>query len=409
MNFLEQAREVYYDEVLVSGNSGGDYSVIFVDLFTNSEIDELIGHIYNSLLVVFLVSIATSFILSYFIALTRVKKQVLDKELELFRRMLDKTKDGIFIVDGESGKIVTVNKRVIDNLGYVIEELNQMTPDNINKKIKNLDEWRGIVRKVKKEKTIQIEGVFRRKDGSEFPVEINLGISDVGNKEYVVQVVRDITKRKEAEKRILELNEVLRILNKILRHDILNDITVVSSNIDLLPEKIKTLDEMVDASTALERSKELIEKMRETEQAVTSGDTLERVDIAKEIKRIAGEFDDMKITVEGSGYVLADKAFGSVAGNFFRNTKMHGETSNVKVTIAEIGNRVELRFADDGKGIPDDIKSKLFVDGGKFGETGNTGLGLYIIKKTIERYGGSVRVEDNKPKGVAFVIDLPKA
>jgi two-component system sensor kinase len=66
----------------------------------------------------------------------------------------------------------------------------------------------------------------------------------------------------------------------------------------------------------------------------------------------------------------------------------------------------EIRIADNGKGIPDEIKDDIFEEGFSYGDSGGSGLGLYIVKKTIERYDGSVRVENNKPSGSVFVIHL---
>jgi two-component system sensor kinase len=50
------------------------------------------------------------------------------------------------------------------------------------------------------------------------------------------------------------------------------------------------------------------------------------------------------------------------------------------------------------------VKEKIFDEGFSYGERRGTGLGLYLVKKTMERYGGSVRVEDNKPQGAVFVL-----
>jgi signal transduction histidine kinase len=63
-----------------------------------------------------------------------------------------------------------------------------------------------------------------------------------------------------------------------------------------------------------------------------------------------------------------------------------------------------MRIADYGKGVPPEIKGMIFQEGFRYGEMGNTGLGLYIVKKTMERYGGQVSVEDNQPKGAVFVL-----
>ncbi|MDP8200680.1 MAG: HAMP domain-containing sensor histidine kinase [Candidatus Tenebribacter burtonii] len=64
---------------------------------------------------------------------------------------------------------------------------------------------------------------------------------------------------------------------------------------------------------------------------------------------------------------------------------------------------------DFGIGIPNEIKEKIFEKGYIYGKTGHTGIGLYIVKQTIEGYGGEIYVEGNKPTGVIFVIRLRNA
>ncbi|MHA2366166.1 MAG: ATP-binding protein [Candidatus Hodarchaeales archaeon] len=50
----------------------------------------------------------------------------------------------------------------------------------------------------------------------------------------------------------------------------------------------------------------------------------------------------------------------------------------------------------------------MFNLGFSFGNTGRTGLGLYIVKNIIERYGGKITVENNEPKGSKFIFKLRK-
>ena len=68
---------------------------------------------------------------------------------------------------------------------------------------------------------------------------------------------------------------------------------------------------------------------------------------------------------------------------------------------------VKICITDYGVGIPNNIKDQLFQEGFKYGDSGHTGLGLYIIKKTIERYGGEVEITNSKPRGATFIIKLP--
>ena len=65
-----------------------------------------------------------------------------------------------------------------------------------------------------------------------------------------------------------------------------------------------------------------------------------------------------------------------------------------------------LCFKDYGIGIPDDLKFKIFNEGFHYGETGNTGIGVYIVQQTIDDYDGRIFVEDNEPNGAVFVIKL---
>jgi signal transduction histidine kinase len=120
-------------------------------------------------------------------------------------------------------------------------------------------------------------------------------------------------------------------------------------------------------------------------------------------------FEELRVEVEGEMKILADAAFPSLVVNLLRNAIVHGGAQVMKVSMDEVKGMAEIRFADDGKGIPNEIKQQLFQEGAKFGETGNTGLGLYIVRKTVERYGGRVWVEDNHPQGAVFVLQIPKA
>jgi len=226
-------------------------------------------------------------------------------------------------------------------------------------------------------------------------------------------LAKSMVGRKRAEKKILELNEILKLLNKILRHDILNDLTVVGGNIDMYlqygKEKVDVDQTMKEAAEAIKRDIKFIGQMRELEGAVSSGKKLEPIKVQEVVQKVAEKFKNMRINIEGEATVLADQALESVMTNLVRNANVHGQTDRVDVKIVVEGKIVRVVVVDDGKGIPDEIKSKLFVEGFKYGETGHSGLGLYIVKKTIERYGGSVVVEDNRPKGTMFVLRIPKA
>lgn len=67
---------------------------------------------------------------------------------------------------------------------------------------------------------------------------------------------------------------------------------------------------------------------------------------------------------------------------------------------------VRVRVADNGPGIPSDQKEQIFEEGEKGLDSEGTGLGLYLVRTLVDRYGGDVWVEDNEPEGSAFIVEL---
>ena len=106
--------------------------------------------------------------------------------------------------------------------------------------------------------------------------------------------------------------------------------------------------------------------------------------------------------------------FPSIILNLFENAvKYSSENSIIKIILKEEGNGVVLSVSDEGTGIPEEEKQKIF---GKFYRVGSedvrktkgTGLGLYIVKYLVEKHNGSILVKNNSPKGSIFEVILNK-
>jgi signal transduction histidine kinase len=76
--------------------------------------------------------------------------------------------------------------------------------------------------------------------------------------------------------------------------------------------------------------------------------------------------------------------------------------------IETIGPFTEQWAEDNGKGVPEEIRDRKSRQGYSFGETKGTRLGLYLVQKTMERYGGKIRVENTVPRGATFVLSFPR-
>ncbi|MBP1909409.1 MASE3 domain-containing protein [Methanolobus bombayensis] len=207
----------------------------------------------------------------------------------------------------------------------------------------------------------------------------------------------DLIKKKKDQDDLLE---TLGLVNKILRHDVLNDLNIIS----LLIENLKgRMDEKeLDLSeNAVAHSLKLINEMKDFESLIRVRELM-TIDLRLLALEVSQEFP-ANIKVSGHCSVKADSGLHSVIGNIVQNAIMHGGAENINIDIISDGEYCEMHISDDGSGIPDKIKDRIFDEGFKFGKSGHTGLGLYISKKIIERYG-DISVEDNIPSGATFII-----
>jgi len=213
--------------------------------------------------------------------------------------------------------------------------------------------------------------------------------------------------RKQAEEELKVNRERLKIANSILRHDIANDLIVIKSALDIYhEEQDKTMLDEIDKR--VEKSLNTIKQQREQERFLDSHSDLDEYQIDNVIDEVIKDYPDIICNVTGAGKAYADNAIYSVFENIISNAKIHGKSTKLDIDITYNEDFCEIRFADEGIGIADEIKHKVFDKGFQFGENGHTGIGLYIVKKTIDDYGGEVFIQNNTPKGAVFVIRLKK-
>jgi two-component system sensor histidine kinase BarA len=111
----------------------------------------------------------------------------------------------------------------------------------------------------------------------------------------------------------------------------------------------------------------------------------------------------IKFTPEGASITIRARLLGV--------TEDSSESAGFAL-MAPVESRVEVRVIDQGIGIPDREKLKVFdafyqVDSSSTREYGGTGLGLSIVKRLVDAHEGTIRIEDNFPRGAVFVVTLP--
>jgi len=215
----------------------------------------------------------------------------------------------------------------------------------------------------------------------------------------------EIAEKKKMEKIINANADHLKLINKILRHDLTNDLATIKSGLSIY--KVKKEESMLEIlKKRIGKSVNLIRSMREFEEFMLDYKHLKVVSVERLFNSISDNYRDIQINIDGSGCVMAEDSLMSVFENLIRNAVDHGGVNSVDVKITAENSQCRIEISDNGTGIPEEIKEKIFEEGFFHGESGNTGMGLFIVKSTIESFGGKVEVFDNEPQGTTFVLTL---
>ena len=135
-----------------------------------------------------------------------------EKDLRLFRELIDASNDAILFVDPPTGMLIDVNGRACAMLGYSREELTRLRISDIETVLPDDFSWAGHVNEMKKTGSVLMQGIQRRKDGALFPCEINIRYVEHDRGAYLVAIVRDTTDRRKAEEELRKREEKYRRL-----------------------------------------------------------------------------------------------------------------------------------------------------------------------------------------------------
>lgn len=221
------------------------------------------------------------------------------------------------------------------------------------------------------------------------------------------QLENEINERKKAEETVKIGRERLKMLNKIIRHDLSNDFIVIKSAIKLYKTRsnFKMLDEIEKRA---DKSLDVIASYRRYETFIDENVGLEEISINDLLNKLVLDFPDMKFNISGKCKVFADETLNSVFSNLVTNSIMHGKATQIDIKISSKENICTIKFRDNGSGIPNEIIDKIFDEGFYYGKSGHTGVGLHIVRKTIENFGGSISVDKNEINAASFVLTMRK-
>lgn len=214
----------------------------------------------------------------------------------------------------------------------------------------------------------------------------------------VVVISNDISQHKIIEEELktnqlktLIINEKLHVVGGLTRHDVGNKLMTIKANVYLLnkrigddPEFAKYLERI---NSALDGADEIIEFSRTYEKiGLEQRLNINVENCFNEAAALFPELSVIRIVNECQGLtVLADSLLRQLFYNLIDNSLKHGEkVTQIRLNYKKDVDGVELFYEDDGFGIPEENKSKIFSGG--FTTSNSSGLGLRLIKKMLEVY-----------------------
>jgi PAS domain S-box-containing protein len=352
-----------------------------------------------------------------------------------YRGLLEAAPDAMVVVN-QGGEIVLLNVQAEKQFGYSRDEL-------IGQKVKSLipegfaerlvaDALRSAEDALAQQIGTGIELIGRRKNGSEFPLELMLSPLESAEGILVTAAIRDITTRKKGEADLLNKVEELNRSNEelgqfayIASHDLQEPLRMVASYTQLLSRRYKgKLDSDADDFIAFAvdgagRMQRLIQDLLTYSRVGTKGQDLLETSSEEALQHA---LINLRGSIEASGAQVTHDPLPTVAAdemqliqlfqNLVGNAIKYQSPGVPTVHISAIQNGSKkwiFSVKDNGLGIDPQYFEKIF---GMFQrlhkreEFAGTGIGLAICKKIVERHGGSISVESQPGQGSTFSFAL---
>ncbi|AIY90614.1 sensor histidine kinase [Geoglobus acetivorans] len=208
----------------------------------------------------------------------------------------------------------------------------------------------------------------------------------------------------EIEKNRNELQkalENLRVVNRVLRHDLLNDLTAIRGYAELGRDHCQFCDKM---TCRIDKASRTIKTLGDVERIIKDSE-FEKFRLKEVIEDVARNYH-IDFEIKGDAEVIADAGIYSVLDNLISNSIKHGKSEKMSFEIKDEGEYIHVVVKDYGTGISETDIDKIFEEG--FSLSGSTGIGLYIVRKLMEKYGGRVYAESSDRDGAVFHLYFQK-
>ncbi|MGB7787551.1 PAS domain S-box protein [Methanoregula sp.] len=331
----------------------------------------------------------------------------LRKENEKNRTLMDHASDAIFIVDAGTGMLADANKKAQALVKRPLAEL--VTLNHLALYPKEFHDACGIAFQ-----QIILEGaglqhlVVIDREGRQIPVLASAALIDLGGRQFVMEILHDISEIQMAQDALRLANRKLNLLAEITRHDIRNKLTVMGGYLDMVKDRpaepdysmyMKKLESIVGNISQNIEFTRLYQNL-----GVAAPDWQNVHDV---FFHACARIDIRKICVQsdtGALVIFADPLLERAFHNLVENVVQHGgNVTTIRISARESGVTAIIVIEDDGIGIPSSDKGKIFSKG--YGK--NTGLGLFLVQEILSITGITIQETGEYQKGARFEISVP--
>lgn len=247
-------------------------------------------------------------------------------------------------------------------------------------------------------------------DGKTYLRKLN-PVTDAKNSRVIAVTVvsTDITDRKQAEKNLEMTNKKLNLMNDIIRHDVLNQLSALNSYLQLAGEQTQD----IRVKKYLFRSEQVSDTIqsqilfaRDYQTIGVESPQWQNIHATIQHARMSMKIANVGIGEDCSSMeIFADPLLEKVFYNLMDNALRYAGPS-VDITFrCRIGTEgCTITCEDNGPGIPEDEKNRLFTRG--FGK--NTGLGLFLSREILSITGITIRETGDAGRGCRFEITVPE-
>lgn len=351
----------------------------------------------------------------------------IERERAWLQSVIARSLNEIYVFEPQTLRFTFVNEGGAANLGYTMEELQQLPAFNIKPEFTE-ESFRGAIKPLLtgEQERLVFETIHRRKNGTTYPVEVYLQLIDTGDSAVFLAVVNDITRRKQADKELQDKNAELERFAYTVSHDLKSPIITIKGftgalekdllkgNYGRMAGDLKRVSDAADNMDALLR--DLLE-LSTIGHVINKAETVDMNLLAGHaLAQLAGSMKLKNLNVEVQPdlpAVLCDRVrMTEVLQNLMENAIRYiGDQTEPKILFGmreEDG--VKIFFVqDNGIGIDEKYHQLIFGLFNKLdAKSGGTGVGLALVKRIIDAHGGRIWVEsEGVGKGSRFCFTLP--